>query len=431
MSQQEFSDRSRATGAAHVWRDALVAVLAGLAAMAVTAALGLWAAGAADLPGGAFPRVVAAVVVMAVGGSVDISGDAGVIAETRADLSVLPLSVTLAGALVIATLFLRPLRHRAVASTRELAGRAAWLAGVWVLALIVLSLLARHTFKIPLQDPTGGLLEDVIADAAPEVGFRTDIPVTLLFGLLWLAGLLVLALLVSRRAPLPARLLRFQEPVRPAAFAMVVLLLSYVVLGLILALVVVVTHGHRAETFAVILLGLPNLAWLALTLGLGGSWEGKVDGPFGLPMPQVLDEVLRTPDISTLDLGTLTQHDGRAWWLLVAAVVLVPAAAFLMAVRSPARMRPWQHAVHMAVALTLTVLMICLVARLSAHYGLSLLGIGELLDLGGGLGGEVSLRPRLWTTLGLAVLWGLVAGFLGSLAAARVHRRGEVATEAS
>ncbi|MFF3342070.1 streptophobe family protein [Streptomyces flavidovirens] len=431
MSQQEFSDRSRATGAAHVWRDALVAVLAGLAAMAVTAALGLWAAGAADLPGGAFPRVVAAVVVMAVGGSVDISGDAGAIAETRADLSVLPLSVTLAGALVIATLFLRPLRHRAVASTRELAGRAAWLAGVWVLALIVLSLLARHTFKIPLQDPTGGLLEDVITDAAPEVGFRTDIPVTLLFGLLWLAGLLVLALLVSRRAPLPARLLRFQEPVRPAAFAMVVLLLAYVVLGLILALVVVVTHGHRAETFAVILLGLPNLAWLALTLGLGGSWEGKVDGPFGLPMPQVLDEVLRTPDISTLDLGTLTQHDGRAWWLLVAAVVLVPAAAFLMAVRSPARMRPWQHAVHMAVALTLTVLMICLVARLSAHYGLSLLGIGELLDLGGGLGGEVSLRPRLWTTLGLAVLWGLVAGFLGSLAAARVHRRGEVATEAS
>ncbi|MBT2530067.1 hypothetical protein J7E91_33100 [Streptomyces sp. ISL-99] len=431
MSQQEFSDHSRATGAAHVWRDALVAVLAGLAAMAVTAALGLWAAGAADLPGGAFPRVVAAVVVMAVGGSVDISGDAGAIAETRADLSVLPLSVTLAGALVIATLFLRPLRHRAVASTRELAGRAAWLAGVWVLALIVLSLLARHSFSIPLQDPTGGLLEDVIADAAPEVGFRTDIPVTLLFGLLWLAGLLVLALLVSRRAPLPARLLRFQEPVRPAAFAMVVLLLSYVVLGLILALVVVVTHGHRAETFAVILLGLPNLAWLALTLGLGGSWEGKVDGPFGLPMPQVLDEVLRTKDIATLGLGTLTEHDGRAWWLLVAAVVLVPAAAFLMAVRSPARTKAWQHAVHMAVALTLTVLMICLVARLSAHYGLSLLGIGELLDLGGGLGGEVSLRPRLWTTLGLAVLWGLVAGFLGSLAAARVHRRGEVATEAS
>ena len=39
----------------------------------------------------------------------------------------------------------------------------------------------------------------------------------------------------------------------------------------------------------------------------------------------------------------------------------------------------------MAVALALTVLMICLVGRISAHYGLSVLGIG---DLGGGLGGR-------------------------------------------
>ncbi len=77
----------------------------------------------------------------------------------------------------------------------------------------------------------------------------------------------------------------------------------------------------------------------------------------------------------------------------------------------------------MAVALTLTVLFICLTARISAHYGLSLLGLG---DLGGGLGGEVSLRPKWWTALGFAVLWGLVTGFLGGLAATRVHRRGEV-----
>ncbi|WP_093803799.1 streptophobe family protein [Streptomyces sp. Wb2n-11] len=419
-----------------MWRDAFVTVFAGLAAMAVTAALGLWAAGAADLPGGAFPSVVAAVVVMAVGGSVGMSGGAGAIAETRADLSVLPLSVTLAGALVIAVGFLRPLRHRAVVGVRELAGRAACLAALWVPALVVLSLFARHTFRVPLEDPTGGLFDDLLEEASPEVGFRTDLPVTLLLGLLWLAGLLAVALLVSRRAPLPARLVRFQEPVRPAAFAMVALLLSCVVLGLVVALVVAVTRDHPAETFAVILLGLPNLAWMAFTVGLGASWEGKVDGPFGLRMPQMLDKVLRTPDISTVNLRTLTEQDGRAWWLLVAAVVLVVAAAFLMAVRSPARMRLWQHAVHMAVALTLTVLAVCLTAGISAHYGLSLLGIGDFLsEISGGLGlgldGEVSLRPRLWTALGLAVLWGLVAGFLGGLLAARVHRRGEVRPSAS
>ncbi|WP_405595710.1 streptophobe family protein [Streptomyces sp. NBC_01410] len=422
MSFQETGRRSRTTRASPGWGDALVAVLAGVIALFATAALGLWAAGAADLPGNAFGSVAAAVVVMAVGGSVELSGDAGFIADTQADLDVLPLSVTLAGALVIAAGFLRPLRNRAVAGTRELVGWAARLAVLWALALIGLAALARHTFDIPLGEGTIGDIGDLL-DASPQVGFRADIPLTLVLGLVWLAGLLVLALLVSRKAPLPTRLVRFQESVRPAAFAMVVLLLAYVVVGVVIGLVVAATRGHAAETFAVILLGLPNLVWLALTLGLGASWEGRVEGPFGLPMPQVLDSVLRTPEDSTLNVGSLADYDERAWWLVVVAAVLVLGAAFVMAVRSPARMRAWQHAVHMAVGLTLTVLTICLVVPVNARYGLSLLGIG---DLDGGLSGVVTLKPQLWAALGLAVLWGLVTGFLGSLLASRVHRRGEV-----
>jgi hypothetical protein len=108
---------------------------------------------------------------------------------------------------------------------------------------------------------------------------------------------------------------------------------------------------------------------------------------------------------------------------VVVDAVLLLVAAFVMAARSPARVRLWQHAVHMAVALVLTVLMICLVARISAHYGLSVIGIG---DLGGDLGGEVYLRPRLWSALGLAALWGLVTGFAGGLLAKGVRRRGAV-----
>ncbi|MBW5249690.1 hypothetical protein JGS39_11880 [Streptomyces sp. P01-B04] len=423
MSTQGSDGRDRTgTRAAHGWGDALLTVLAGLLVMGVTAALGLWAAGAAELPGGSFPRVVAAVVVMAAGGSVALSGNAGELARTHADISALPLSVTLAGALVLAAGFLRPLRHRAVTTTRELAGWAGRIAVLWLLVLVALSLLARQTFDVPAADPTGGAIGDVL-DASPQVGFRAEIPLTLVLGLLWLAGVLVLALLVSRGAPLPARLVRFQESVRPAAYAMAALLLAYVLVGLVIALVVVVTRGHPGETFAVILLGLPNLVWLVFTLGLGVSWEGKVDGPFGLPMPQVLDSVLRTPDLSTLNVGTLAEQDGRVWWCVVVAALFTLAAAFLMAVRSPARMHLWQHAVHMAVALALTVLAVCLLVRISAHYGLSLLGLG---DLGGGLGGEVLLRPRLWGALGIAVLWGLVTGFLGGLPASRVHRHGEV-----
>ncbi|WP_067281642.1 streptophobe family protein [Streptomyces jeddahensis] len=398
-------------------------VLAGLLVMAVVAALGLWAADASRLPGAAFPRVVAGVVVMAVGGSLRFSGDAGALAETRAELSVIPLSVTLAGALVIAAGILRPLRHRAVAGARELAGWAGRLVILWVLALVGLSFLARQTFAVPAGSETLSDLGDLL-DISPTIGFETDLPLTLVFGLLWLVGLFLLTLLVSRKAPLPARLVRFQETVRPAAFAMVVLLLVCVVLGAVIGLVSAATQGGAADKLAVILLCLPNLTWLGLTIGLGATWEGRVEGqPFELPIPQALDTVLRNADDPTLNLRSLTEIDGRWWWLAVAAGILVPACAFLMAARSPARMRAWQHAVHMAVALTLTVLTICLVGRVSAHFALSVLGIE---DLGGGLSGEVSLRPQPWTALGFAVLWGFIGGFLGALLARPVQRRGEI-----
>jgi hypothetical protein len=69
-------------------------------------------------------------------------------------------------------------------------------------------------------------------------------------------------------------------------------------------------------------------------------------------------------------------------------------------------------------------LLVGLATRISAHYGLSLIGIG---DLGGGLGGEVSLEPHLFRLVGVAALWGLVTGFLGSRLARHVrHRPGDV-----
>ncbi|MFE2510525.1 streptophobe family protein [Streptomyces naganishii] len=411
--------------ARHGWVQALATVLAGLVAMWVVAALGLWAAGAANLPDNAFARVVAATVVAAVGGSVELTGNAGELARTHAGITVMPLSVTLVGALVVAAGFLRPLRNRAVAGARELAGWAARIGVLWLLALIGLAFGARQTFAVDLGDGVLGAIGGLLG-ATPEVGFTTQVPLTVLFGLLWLAGVLVLALLVAHGAPLPAGLLRFRTAVRPAAYAMVALLLVYVLVGLVVALVTAATRGHPAETFAVILLGLPNLTWLALTIGMGATWNGRVDGPFGLPMPHILDEVLRTPDVSTLNLGTLAEHDGRVWWLLVADLVLLPAAGFLMATRSPAGVGVPRHAVRMAVALLLTVLMICLVGRVLAHYGLSLLGIG---DLGGNLSGEVLLRPRFWSALGLALLWGVFAGLVGALGARRVRRRGEIPAE--
>ncbi|GHK01328.1 hypothetical protein SY2F82_31250 [Streptomyces sp. Y2F8-2] len=408
--------------APHGWVRAGVTVLAGLVVMGGLAALGLWGAGGSDIPEGGFPRVVVAVVVVAVGGSVRLAGDAGALAGTRAGLTVMPLSVTLSGALVIAAGFLRPLRHRAVAGGRELAVWAGRIAVLWLVALVGLALVARQTFAVPLGTGTIGDIGSLFG-ISPRIGFATDLWPTVLFGLLWLAGVLVLALLVSRGAPLPARLSRLQESVRPAACAMVALLLACVALGAVVALVVAATRGHPAETFALVLLGLPNLVWPVLTLGMGATWHGRVDGPFVLPMPHVLDQVLRTPDLSTLNLRTLARYDGRAWWLVAVDAVLLIAAGFVLAARSPAWTRPWRHAVHMAVALMAAVLAVCLLCRVSAHYGLSLIGVG---DLGGGLSGVLFLRPRPGTALGLALVWGLATGFAGGLLARRVRRRDEV-----
>ncbi|MFD9030325.1 streptophobe family protein [Streptomyces sp. NPDC059567] len=430
MSRQPPTPSRPAHGArqlARQWGEALAAVLAGLLAMAVVAALGLWAAGAADLPGG-FVSIVAAVVVMAAGGQIDLSGDAGALAGTNAELTAMPLTVTLVGALVTGICFLLPLRHHAVARTRDLLARAAGTVVLWLVALACLSAVAQHDFPVSIG---GGETEDTVSDlfgelldaADPTVGFRTDLGATLGFGLLWILGVLLMALLVSR-SPLPPRLVRYQEAVRPAAHAMLLLVLAYVVVGLVIGIVVATTRGHAAETWAVILLGLPNVSWLALGVGIGSSWEGTVEGPFGLPMPPILDAVLRTDTagLSTVDLSSLTSYDSRAWWLLPVAAVLVLAVSFLAAVRSPARTRLWQHALRMGIAFALTMLVITPVTLVEARFGLSILGIGELESLGG----QVVLRPAVWKSAGLALLWGLVAGLLGGLLAKPVHRRGEV-----
>ncbi|MFI0711149.1 streptophobe family protein [Streptomyces inhibens] len=408
--------------AVRAWAEALGTAVAGIVTMIVVATLGLWAAGAADLPGGAFPSVVAAAVLIAAGGSVGLSGDVGALAQADVAVDVVPLSVTLAGALVTAAVFLLPLRHRAVAGTRELLGRIARTAVCWLVLLLLLTFAARHSFTISVGNELADELGAELG-TTPTVGFRADVPATLGLGLLWVLAVLALTFIIARRAPLSSRLLHFQDSVRPPAFAMLLTLLTFVAIGLVVGIVELIVKGRPAETFAVIFLGLPNLVWMALGIGTGGGWVGHVDKAIGLPMPHVLDQVLRTHGQRTLDLGSIAEHDGRVWLLVPLAAVVLLAAAFTAAVRSPARLPAWRHALEMAVALALTLLVVGLLTGISARYGMSLIGVG---DLGGNLGGEVSLQPQLLRLVGVGAAWGLVTGFLGSLLARGVQHRGEV-----
>ncbi|WP_344345926.1 streptophobe family protein, partial [Kitasatospora putterlickiae] len=273
---------------------------------------------------------------------------AGFFASVDAGITAMPLSVGLVGALTVAEVFLRQLRHRAVAGGRELLGRAARTAVVWLAALALLCAAARRTFTVPLGDSLAEELGGALG-LTPEVGFHAEPVSTLGLGLLWLLVVLAATFAVSRRAPLPRSLVPFQQSVRPAAFAMLMVLLGYVVLGVAAAIGTVAVHGGARETAAVVLLALPNLVWLAFGVGLGGEWHGQLVGAIGLPVPKPLAAVLRTGEgqDGTVSLGTLAEQDGRAWWLLPLAAVLMLAAGVLAAGRSPREVRLWQHAVRL------------------------------------------------------------------------------------
>ncbi|MEV5505350.1 streptophobe family protein [Streptomyces orinoci] len=386
------------------WGYALVTVVAALAAMVVTGALGLWAAGAGHLPSGAFPGVLAATLVSAVGGTLQLTGGAGFLGRTGATVSVVPLSVTLAGALAAAACFRRGLD----AGLRP-TGLAVRTAVPWLAALGLITAAARHTFRLSL----GGQVLNDIGEAlgvTPTVGFRAAVTPTLGFGLLWLLILLGVVALASRRVALP----RFLRPARPAVRAVLGLLLGYMALGLLVGVVTLITHGHPAETMAVLLLGLPNLAWLALGIGLGGAWDGQVPHTIGLPMPQALAAVLRAHDgrTATVDLSSLSEQDGRAWVLALAAALTLLLTGYA-ATTGP---RPWRQAVWLAVSLALALLAVGALTGISARYGLSLIGLGDI----DAFGSEVTLHARLLRLLGLGALWGLLSGLLCALLPHRV-----------
>ncbi|MGW3243375.1 streptophobe family protein [Streptomyces sp. NPDC001070] len=422
MTRHPPSAPHPAPGFVHGWLHALAAVVAGYAVMAVVAALGLWLAGASGLPQGAFLPVIAATVVMAVGGRVTLEGGAGAIAQSDAAVTLVPLSVALAGALVTAYVVVRPLRRHAVVAGDRLLWLFVRTGVLWALATLLIALGARHTFTISTGED---FLNDIgaLLGVTPTVGFRADVPVTVVAGLLWLAVVLLLAFAVSRSAPLPSRLVPVHTTVRPAARAMVGVLLAYVVVGAVIAVITASTRAEPANTLAVVFLGLPNVAWIALGLGMGASWHGSVEGALGVPMPEALAAVLRTGDGDvTLDLASLSEHDSRAWWLVAAAVVAMTGAGWATARRAPPGTGHVRNAVHLAVASAVAMLLIGVLTRIDAHYGLSLFGIGDPADTGG-LGGSIVLLPNLLPAIGIAALWGVAAGLLGSMAVRLLARR--------
>ncbi|MFF8947018.1 streptophobe family protein [Streptomyces sp. NPDC014864] len=351
------------------WADVLVSAIAAvswaLVGMAATAALGLHLLGA-DSAGSLGP-MTAAVVALGAGGSVTPSGDVSAFglegAQAHTAIEITPLGVSLVGALLLSWFFLRSLRGAGVViAPAELAARAG---AVVALFLATLGGLARAGHDVVTIDggalgldrlpggggsgkvsipglgdlgDIGGLLPDNIGrliDAKAAVGFRVDTAPTLLGGLVWSAGILLIALLASRRAPLPPGWDAVHRVVRPAASALVTVLLVAVAAGLAAAGYAALGDDRPGRIAGAALLGAPNGVGIGIPLGLFVPWDGRATGELARLLPDPLDRLLSVHADRPVTLGRLAELDGRVWLLGLAAALTMLLAGVLTAVRTP------------------------------------------------------------------------------------------------
>ncbi|WP_406009757.1 streptophobe family protein [Streptomyces sp. NBC_00637] len=466
---------SAARGSGVPWIDVLLAAVAAvswaLIGMAGTAALGLHLL-QADSAGSLGP-MTAAVVALAAGGSVTPSGDVSAFgltgAEANTALEITPLGVSLVGALLLSWFFLRSLRTAGVViAPAELAARVGTVAGLYVAMLGGLAWAGHDVItldgsalglddlpgtgggggggglEVPGLGDIGGLLPDRLGDlvdAKAAVGFTVDTAPTLLGGLGWSLGILLIALLASRRTPLPSGWEAVHRVVRPAVSAVVTVLLVAVAAGFAAAAYAAIGDDHPRRIAGAALLGAPNGVWLGIPIGLFVPWDGRASGALTGVLPDPLDDLLGAGTERSVTLGRLAELDARVWLLGVAAALMMLLAGVLTAVRTPvgATGSPpdstavtgagagggrggrgagavgavgfaGRCAVRLGVATGVALPLIAWLTHVSVDASLSVLGFDAF-------GAGIELHGHLGVALLLGALWGASAGAVGALLA--------------
>ncbi|MFD9933417.1 streptophobe family protein [Streptomyces massasporeus] len=430
------------------WGDVLMSAVAAvswaLIGMAGTAALGLRLL-EADTAGSLGP-MTAAVVALGAGGSVTPSGDVSAFGLTGAEadtaIEITPLGVSLVGAVLLAWFFLRSLRAAGVViSPAELLARAGSVVVLFVAMLGGLAWAGHDVITIDggslgLDDVTGGsgsldipglgdiggLLPDRLGDlvdAQAAVGFTVDTAPTLLGGFGWSIGILVIALLASRRTPLPRGWEAVHRVVRPAVSAVVTVLLVAVAAGCAAAAYAAIGDDHPRRIAGAALLGAPNGVWLGVPLGLLVPWDGRATGELTRFLPDPLDDLIGSGTDRPVTLGRLAELDGRVWLLGVAAVSMMLLAGVLAGVRTPvgaagegpgALRFAGRCALRLGVATALTLPLLAWLTDVSVTASLSVLGFDAF-------GAGIDLHGHLGMALLLGAVWGAGAGAAGALLA--------------
>ncbi|MFI2433637.1 streptophobe family protein [Streptomyces sp. NPDC018693] len=416
------------------WGDVLLSAIAAvswaLIGMAGTAALGLHLL-EADAAGSLGP-MTAAVVALGAGGSVSPSGDVSAFGLTGAEaataIEITPLGVSLVGALLLSWFFLRSLRSAGVVvEPAELLARAGAVVAVFVATMGGLAWAGHDVITvdggslglddlpgggggglgIPGLGDVGGLLPDRIGDlidARAAVGFSVDTVPTLLGGLCWSAGILLIALLASRRTPLPRGWEAVHRVVRPVASALVTVALVAVAAGLAAAAYAAIGDDEPQRIVGAALLGAPNGVWLGVGVGLFVPWDGQATGVLYRVLPDPLDDLLSAGTEQDVTLSRLAELDGRVWLLAVAAALMVLLAGVLTAARTPvlaggALGFVGRCALRLGIGTAVTLPLLAWLAEVSVNASLSVLGFDAF-------GAGIELRADL----GLALVWGAVWG---------------------
>lgn len=278
----------------------------------------------------------------------------------------------------------------------------------------------------------GGLLPGKISDlvkAKAAVGFTVDTAPTLLGGLGWSAGILLIALLASRRTPLPRGWEAVHRVVRPAASALVTVLLVAVAAGLAAAAYAAIGDDHPKRIAGAALLGAPNGVWLGIPIGLFVPWDGKATGELAKLLPHPLDQLLSVKSDQPVTLGRLAELDSRVWLLGVAAALMMLLAGVLTGVRTPLGVGAaggsdrggtggrgsalgfaGRCALRLGVVTALTLPLLAWLTDVSVDASLSVLGFDAF-------GAGIELHGHLGMALVLGAVWGAGAGFVGGLLA--------------
>ncbi|QEU95281.1 hypothetical protein CP970_34105 [Streptomyces kanamyceticus] len=456
MQTDEYRRENRGVRWGDVLLSAIAAVSWALVGMAGTAALGLHLLGADDV--GSLGPMTAATVALGAGGSVTPSGDVSAFglkgAEATTAIDIAPLGVGLVGALLLALFFLRSLRGAgSVISPGELAARLGAVIALFLAMLAGLAWAGHDIITIDgdklgidkgidkgldnlpggigdkLPGGIGGLLPDRLGDLAKAkaaVGFTVDTAPTLLGGAVWVAGVLLIALLASRRTPLPRGLDVLHRVVRPAVSALVAVVVVAVLAGLAAAAYAMVGDDHPGRIAGAALLGAPNGVWLGVPVGLFVPWDGRATGALTQFLPDPVDDLLTGPADKALTLGRLAELDGRVWLLGVAAALMMLFAGVLTAVRTP-----WARGASGRAASVREVGALGFAGRCGVRLGIvTAVGLPILVWLTGvsadaslsvfgfdAFGAGIELHGRLGPAVLLGAAWGFGAGVLGALLA--------------